>query len=274
MSVTLTLRAPPPARVDASPLTPERLNALNRDRIAGLPLSCGRVTVTAGDLFEIGGYVSDGALTLAGDLRGVDGIGAGMSSGVLTVRGDCGDHVGARMRGGELVVDGDAGSWAGAEMAGGLLRISGDAGLRVGAAFPGARAGMRGGEIIVFGDAGEEAGAGLRRGLIAIGGRAGDGAGLRMLAGTVIALGGLGADAGQGNKRGSLVSGVPMRPPGGRYALAARYRPPALALALRRVRALGLPFHDQLISGAWARWSGDLTEGGRGEILIFDRKAD
>ena len=274
MSVTLTLRAQPPARVDASPLTPERLNALNRDRIAGLPLRCGRETVTAGDLFEIGGYVSDRALTLAGDLRAFDGIGAGMSSGTVTVRGDCGDRAGAGMRGGELIVDGDAGAWAGAEMAGGRMRISGEAGPRLGAAFPGARAGMRGGEVVVAGDAGEEAGAGLRRGLIAIGGRAGDGAGLRMLAGTVIALGGLGAGAGQGNKRGSLVSGVPMRPPGGRYAFAARYRPPALGLALRRIHSLGLQPGDPLIGGVWARWSGDLTEGGRGEILIFDGKAD
>jgi formylmethanofuran dehydrogenase subunit C len=274
VSVTLTLRDAPPARVDASPLTPGRLNALNRGRIAGLPLRCGRETVAAGDLFAIDGYVSDATVTIAGDLRAVDRIGAGMSFGALTVRGDCGDRVGAGMRGGELVVDGDAGSWAGSEMAGGLLRIAGNAGPRLGAAVPGARAGMRGGEIVVAGDAGEEAGAGMRRGLVAIGGRAGDGAGLRMLAGTLIGLAGLGGEAGQGNKRGSLVSGAALTPPRGRYAFAVRYRPPALALALRRLRSLGLTVSDPLIDGAWARWSGDLTELGRGEILIFDGEED
>jgi formylmethanofuran dehydrogenase subunit C len=274
MSLVLTLREPPPARVDASPLTPERLNALNRGRVAGLQLRCGRETVSVGDLFSIDGYVGDRALTIAGDLRAIDRIGAGMTLGSLAVHGDCGDLVGAGMRGGELVLDGTAGAWAGMAMADGLLRVSGDAGPRLGAAAPGARAGMRGGEIVVAGSAGEEAGAGLRRGLVAIGGRAGGGAGLRMLAGTVIALGGLGDGAGQGNKRGSLVSGVPATPPAGRYAFAARYRPPALALALRRVRALGLAVADPLVGGTWARWSGDLTELGRGEILIFEDEED
>jgi formylmethanofuran dehydrogenase subunit C len=271
VSVTLTLRAAPPARIDASPLTPERCNALNRGRIAGLALRCGRDTIAVGDVFEIDGYVSNLALTLAGDLRAVDGIGVGMSSGVLTVHGDCGDRAGARMRGGELAIDGHAGSWAGAEMAGGVLRISGDAGPRLGAAFPGARVGMRGGELVVGGDAGEEAVAGMRRGLVAVGGRAGAGAGLRMLAGTLIALGGLGPDAGIGNKRGTLASGAALseRPLPG-YARAVRFRPPALRLALLRARALGLPVDDALIDGSWTRWAGDFTELGRGELLIFE----
>ena len=271
MSVRLTLRDRPRARVDASPLIPERCNALNRERVAGLPLRCGRETVAAGDLFEIDGYVSDWSLTIAGDLRDVDGIGAGMSAGTLTVHGDCGDRAGAGMRGGELTIDGAAGSWAGAEMAGGVLRIAGEAGARLGAAFAGARVGMRGGEIVVGGDAREEAGAGMRRGLVTIGGRAGAGAGLRMLAGTVVALGGLGSDAGIGNKRGTLASGTALRErPLPRYAFAARFRPPALRLALLRARALGLAVDDALIDGIWSRWSGDFTELGRGEILIFE----
>ena len=128
---------------------------------------------------------------------------------------------------------------------------------------------MTGGEIVVTGDAGEEAGAGMRRGLIAVGGRVGAGAGLRMLAGTVIALGGIGAEAGLGNKRGSLVSGRPVQPLPS-YAFAARFSPPALQLQLRRARELGLTVDDALLSGTWARWSGDRTELTRGEILIFD----
>jgi formylmethanofuran dehydrogenase subunit C len=128
---------------------------------------------------------------------------------------------------------------------------------------------MTGGEIVVPGAAGEEAGAGMRRGLIAVGGRTGAGAGLRMLAGTVIALGGIGAEAGLGNKRGTLVSGRPAEPPPS-YAFAARFSPPALRLQLLRARELGLTVDDALLSGMWARWSGDRTELTRGEILIFD----
>jgi formylmethanofuran dehydrogenase subunit C len=109
----------------------------------------------------------------------------------------------------------------------------------------------------------------MRRGLLALGGRAGSGAGLRMLAGTVIALGGIGAQAGLGNKRGSLVSGRPTEPLP-LYAFATHFQPPALRLQLLRVRELGLTVPDALLSGTWARWSGDRTELSRGEILIFD----
>ena len=90
-----------------------------------------------------------------------------------------------------------------------------------------------------------------------------------MLAGTVIALGGIGAEAGLGNRRGSLVSGRAVEPLPS-YTFAARFRPPALGLQLRRARELGLTVDDALLRGTWARWSGDRTELGRGEILIFD----
>ena len=251
MTLTLTLRTNPPARVLGAPLIPERLRGLNASAIAALPLRCGGETVAVGDLFEVSGAGSEEeALVLAGDLRGFDWIGARMSSGEIEVRGD-------------------AGAWAGAEMSGGVLRILGDAGARLGSAYPGARAGMTGGEIVVSGDAGEEVGACMRRGLVVVAGQTAAGAGLRMLAGTVIALGGIGPEAGLGNKRGSLVSGRPVEvlPP---YAFATRFRPPALGLQLLRARELGVTVDDALLRGAWARWSGDRTELGRGEILIFD----
>ncbi|MBV9944070.1 MAG: formylmethanofuran dehydrogenase subunit C [Solirubrobacterales bacterium] len=253
MSLTLTLRAQPPARVIAAPLIPERLRGLNASAVAAVKLRCGGETVAAGDLFEVSGAgAEEEKLVLTGDLRRFDGIGAGMSSGEIETRGD-------------------VGAWGGAEMSGGVLRIVGDAGARLGAAYPGARVGMTGGEIVVSGDAGEEAGAGMRRGLVAVGGRTGAGAGLRMLAGTVIALGGIGDEAGLGNKRGSLVSGRAVEPLPV-YALAIRFRPPALRLQLRRIRELGLPVGDELIGGSWSRWSGDRTELARGEILIFDEE--
>jgi formylmethanofuran dehydrogenase subunit C len=253
MTLTLTLRTEPPARVLAAPLTPERLCGLHPSAVAALDLRCGGGTVALGELFEVSGTgVEEDSLVLAGDLRRFDGIGAGMSRGEIEVRGD-------------------VGAWAGAEMSGGMLRISGDAGARLGAAYPGARVGMTGGEIVVSGDGGEEVGAGMRRGLVAVGGRTGNGAGLRMLAGTVIALGGIGEEAGLGNRRGSLVSGRAARTLPS-YALATRFRPPALRLQLLRVRELGLSVRDELVDGSWTRWSGDMTELGRGEILIFNEE--
>jgi formylmethanofuran dehydrogenase subunit C len=246
VTLTLTLRADPPGRVMAAPLTPERLRSLG---VSGVQIRCGREMLALGDLFDVTGR-ADEQLVLAGDLRRFDGIGAGLT-------------------GGEVVVRGDAGAWAGAEMSGGVLRIFGDAGPRLGGAHPGTRVGMTGGEIVVTGDAGEEAGAGMRRGLIAVGGRIAAGAGLRMLAGTVIALGGIGAEAGLGNRRGSLVSGRAIEPLPA-YTFATRFQPPALRLQLRRARELGLTLDDALLGGTWARWSGDRTELTRGEILIFD----
>jgi formylmethanofuran dehydrogenase subunit C len=253
VTLILTLRAQPPARVLAAPLIPERLCGLNAAAVAGVHLRCGADTVALGDLFEVSGAgTEDDDLVLAGDLRRFDGVGAGMSRGAVEVHGD-------------------VGAWAGAEMSGGVLRIDGDAGARLGAAYPGARVGMTGGEIVVSGDAGEEAGAGMRRGLVAVAGRTGNGAGLRMLAGTVIALGGIGDEAGLGNRRGSLVSGAAARTLPS-YEFAARYRPPALRLQLLRARQLGLAVGDELVDGTWARWSGDATELGRGEILIFNEE--
>ena len=251
MTMTLTLRTEPPARVLAAPLAPERLCGCSASAVAALEIRCGGDTVAVGDLFEVsGGGIEVDELVLAGDLRRFDGIGAGMSRGEIEVRGD-------------------VGAWAGADMSGGVLRILGDAGARLGAAYPGARVGMTGGEIVVTGDAGEEAGAGMRRGLVAVGGNTASGAGLRMLAGTVIALGSIGAEAGLGNKRGSLVSRESVRPLPS-YARSTRFRPPALRLQLLRVRALGLVVGDELVNGSWARWSGDRTELSRGEILMFE----
>ncbi|MBV8911475.1 MAG: formylmethanofuran dehydrogenase subunit C [Acetobacteraceae bacterium] len=270
MTLTLTLQTQPTARVDAATLTPERLRGLDAAKVAAMTVRCGRQRLSLGDLFKVSG-TGDEQLWLTGDLRQIDGIGTGMSHGRVLVEGSCGEHLGARMSGGEIAVRGDAGAWAGAELAGGLLRIWGGAGARLGAAYPGARAGMSGGEIVVFGDAGEEAGACMRRGLVVVAGETGSGAGLRMLAGTVIALRGIGAEAGIGNKRGSLVSGAAMEVLPG-YAFATRFSPPALGLQLRRARELGLPVGEALLRGPWARWSGDRTELGRGEILIFDEE--
>ena len=169
MTLYLQVRRPPPGRVDGSVLTPERLRGRGAREVSAMTLSCGRLALPLGELFDVAG-TGDDHLFLAGDLRSIDGIGNGMPTGQIVVDGPCGDHVGAGMSGGEIVVVGDVGAWAGAEMRGGHLTIRGNAGDRLGGAYPGARAGMSGGEIVITGDAGQEAGAGLRRGLVAIGG--------------------------------------------------------------------------------------------------------
>jgi formylmethanofuran dehydrogenase subunit C len=152
-------------------------------------------------------------------------------------------------------------------MRGGRLTIRGSAGRRLGGELPGAR--MRGGELLVHGDAGEEVGAGLRRGLIAVAGRVGGGAGVRALAGTIVALGGLGEHPGLAMRRATIVAPPPVAPPP-TYALACAYRPPFLAICLRRLRALGLSVGDEWLAGRYARWSGDRLDLGRAEILVLE----
>ncbi len=268
MTLTLTVREPPPGRIDGSALTPARLRGRSGREVLDLELRCGRSHARLGEVFTAAG-TGDDTLFIAGDCGRVDRIGAGMGGGQIIINGPCGDHLGAGMVGGEITVVGDIGHWGGAEMSGGAITLRGDAGDRLGSAYPGTRAGMSGGEIVVSGNAGEEVGAGMRRGLVAVSGTAGAGAGLRMLAGTVIALGGVGAEAGLGNRRGSIVSGTPTPLLPG-YRFATRYVPPALRLQLRELRARFWPVDDALVDGIWQRWSGDGCELDRGEILIFD----
>jgi formylmethanofuran dehydrogenase subunit C len=271
MPLTLSLREPLTVPLETEGLAPDRLAGLRRGEIEALTVWHGNRRAQLADFFTVSGD-GDEDMRVAGDLRRVKFLGAGMSAGRLTVAGDAGMHTGADMRGGELVVEGDVGDFAGTAMRGGRLVVKGSAGDQLGGAQPGERAGMRGGEILVHGDAGEQAGAGLRRGLIAVGGRVGDAAGLRMLAGTIVALGGLGAAPGAAMRRGSIVamSQVALLPT---FAFACSYRPPFLGLYLRHLRALGLPVTDEQIEGRYARWSGDGLELRRGEILIYQGRA-
>ena len=91
MTLTLTLRTEPPARVLAAPLIPERLRALNASAVAGLTLRCGGERVAVGDLFEVSGAgAEESELVLDGDLRRFDWVGAGMTGGEIVVRGEVG----------------------------------------------------------------------------------------------------------------------------------------------------------------------------------------
>ena len=270
MTRTLTLREAPAAPVRAEALAPDRLAGLGAAEIERLELWHGNRRAALGDLFDVSGDPADD-LRVEGDLARVGGLGAGMASGRLAIDGRAGPHTGAGMSGGELVVHGDAGDWAGAEMQGGRLTIRGSAGRRLGGAYAGSRAGMRGGEILVHGDAGSEAGAGLRRGLIAVAGSVAEAAGLSALAGTIVAFGPLGPHPGAGMRRASIVamSAVPLL---STYAKACAYRPLFVRLMLLRLRDLGLPVTDAQIEGPYTRWSGDVLDLGRGEILILEAR--
>jgi formylmethanofuran dehydrogenase subunit C len=227
--------APPWTMLTAGDLA-QRMVHLERD---------GRVQV--GDLFELGGE-PNGRIRFTGDLDLADRLAAGLSEG-------------------EVRVEGSVGREAGLGMAGGALVINGNAGPRAGAAPAGFKRGMTGGELIVRGSAGPEAGAAMRRGLLAIGREAGSGTGLGMIAGTVVVCGPAGPDTGLWSKRGSVVALGPIAPPI-TYVYACTYQPVHLRLVLARLRTrYRLPVRRAHLTGLYRRYSGDMAELGKGEIL-------
>jgi formylmethanofuran dehydrogenase subunit C len=244
------LRAPLRGRADLGEVLAPGWTTLAAAELARRPVrSDGQGPITLGDLFEVSGEAR-GRIRFEGDLALADRVGGGLSEG-------------------EVIVEGNVGAEAGVGMTGGSLEIRGDAGPRAGAAAPEARRGMTGGELIVRGSAGPEAGALMRRGLVAIAGGTGSHAGAGMIAGTVVVFGGIGAAAGLWSKRGSIVALGPVTvPPTYRYACT--YQPVHLRLTLTRLRTrYALPVQERHLTGFYRRYSGDLADLGKGEILAW-----
>jgi len=263
--ITLTLRTSLAHPLSAGAIAPDHFAGLTAQEIAALELWDGRTPVALGDVFTVDGEHSSNVL-LEGDLAQLHDVGTTMAAGSLEIKGSIGNALGARMRGGAIAVQGSAGHDAGTAMAGGSIVIEGNAGDRAGGALAGASKGMTAGDIVVRGSAGREAGARMRRGTLFCG-SVGDCAGLGMIAGNVIVAGAIGDGAGIGNKRGSIVALGGVRVPQ-TYAYACTYRPPHLLLMLRSLRArYNIGVDDAHLHGLYKRYSGDLAEIGKGEIL-------
>jgi formylmethanofuran dehydrogenase subunit C len=249
-AITLTPKAAFPGLVDGRALAPDRLAGLTGSQLGKLLLPVeGRGSVPLGDLCRIDGDTSQ-KLRLEGDWSAVDGLGTGMAGGRLEVTGSAGRDVGACMVGGVVIVQGDAGANAGG-------------------ARPGGSRGMAGGEIVIRGGAGSEAGARMRRGLIYVGGAAGEGAGRSMIAGTLVLAGPAGQNTALWNKRGSIIALADLAIPV-TYRYACSYHPPAVPLLLGRLaRLYGARIGPEQIAGRYRRYSGDLAESGKGEILAW-----
>jgi formylmethanofuran dehydrogenase subunit C len=128
---------------------------------------------------------------------------------------------------------------------------------------------MTGGELIVRGSAGAEAGAAMRRGLLVIVREAGNQTGVGMIAGTVVVFGSAGADPGLWSKRGTVVALGRITPPA-TYVYACTCQPAYLRLLLTRLRVrYGLPVRPRHLNGLYRRYSGDMAELGKGEILVW-----
>jgi len=244
------LRAPLAAQADCAEVLAGAWSAVSAADLARRPVAvAGRGAVPFGELCDLSG-AADGTLRFVGDWSQAARLGAGLTEGSVVVEGDVGNEVGVGM-------------------AGGSIEVRGNAGDRAGAAAPEARRGMTGGELVVHGTVGREAGALMRRGLLVAGGAVGDHAGVGMIAGTIIAFGAFGAAAGLWSKRGSLVAlgdvAIPTT-----YRYACTYQPVHLRLLLSRIKArYGMPAEGRHLTGFYRRYSGDLAELGKGEILAW-----
>lgn len=247
------LRAQLQQRADFSEVLAGAWTALSGADLARWPVYLARDGQTPlGEIFDLKGE-SEGRIRLVGDLELVDRLAAGLAEG-------------------EVTVEGNVGREAGLALAGGTLDIEGNAGPSAGAAPPGYKRGMTGGELIVRGSTGSAAGAGMRRGLIVIGGHAGDQTGAGMIAGNVVVFGSAGADPGVWSKRGTLVALGPITPPP-TYSYACTYQPVHLRLLLTRLRVrYNLPVRPRHLNGLYRRYSGDMAELGKGEILAWTAK--
>jgi formylmethanofuran dehydrogenase subunit C len=257
-------------RIDASPLTPDRLDGLKRSVIAAVRLQCGRRRARVDELFSISGS-DTAAIEIRRTTPQLFRIGSHMRSGVIRVRGHAGDNVGERMQGGEIRIHGDAGDWLGVNMDGGRIDVTGNTGQGTGAALPGQITGMRNGMIRIHGNAGDRLGERMRGGIITVLGDTGTWMGNRMAAGTIIAMGRTGAHIGIGMRRGTIIMGR---------------RPTSMPVGFRSAGTLKMEFLRLLFKqfgdsddpsltrfrgfGVEAiRMAGDLTAGGKGEILVL-----
>jgi formylmethanofuran dehydrogenase subunit C len=245
-----SLRAPIRGRADFGEVLAGNWSALPAIELARRSVVLeGETRVPLGDLFAVSGTPA-GLIRIQGDLRRVDRVGAGLSEGTV-------------------VVESRVGHEAGMGMSGGILDVHGDAGDRVGGAEPDARRGMTGGELLVRGSVGTEPGTRMRRGLLVVTRHVAARAGQAMIAGTILVFGDAGRSPGIGSKRGSVVALGTIEIPA-TYRYACTYQPDHLRLMLLRLRdRYGLKVQKRQFTGFYRRYSGDLGDLGRGEILAW-----
>ena len=250
--ITLRPRGPFTVPLEAEVISPDVMAGQSLSTIGRLPVVQGNAQGPLDEFFTVEGQPED-SIRLDGDFSGVKHIGKGMTGGRIEIHGDAGMHLRAEMRGG-------------------LLRVMGDAGHLLGAGYRGSEKGMRGGTILLTGNAGNETGCAMRRGVIAVGGKAGDFTGVMMIAGTIVVLGELGIRTAAAMKRGTIIAyGGNGRPPAllPTFRFDCTYRPPWVEIYLRQLARLGLAVPEALHGGVYRRYSGDLTEVGKGEILAW-----
>ena len=243
------LRRPLDARVDLGSVLSGAWTTLGAGELARRPIGIAGADAVLGDIFDLSGSPT-ATIRFEGDLAMADRLGAGLSEGAVVVDGAVGDDVGSGMSGGSMDVHGNAGA-------------------RAGGAAADARRGMTGGELLIRGSAGEDPGTRMRAGS----GRdhrrrrapcrtrhdRGDGDRVRHAGARPGALVQAGVDRRHGQGRDSAD-----------LSRACTYQPAHVRVTLLRLRRqYALDVEERYLTGFYRRYSGDLAELGRGEILAW-----
>ncbi len=256
--------------VEVENIRPDLIKNMSFSELEKLEIRAGKEIYKLKDFFEIEGEPA-AAIKIEGDLSNFKYLGAGMSSGTIKVKGNVGMHLGSEMSGGQIEVEGNAGDWLGAEMTGGMIAVSGNAGNYIGAAFRGDKLGMNRGVIYIEGNAGNFTANKMRRGEIIIKGDCGDLLGAQMIAGSVYVFGKCGKRVGAGMKRGTIVtmSESELLPT---FSYNISYFPNFLNLAFKHLQTdYGIEIPKQIFNSEYKRYTGDNTELGKGEILVWKK---
>ena len=267
--VKLRLRAEPEAALDLSPLLPQKLHGLRRRQIEHIKLGYGPRQTPVAELFQVRGGNGSESLLIEGGSKHFHGVGANMGNGLIEVFGDVGNDCAMGMHGGKLRVHGNSGDFTGSGLSAGTLIIDGNCGDDCGALRPGGQAAISGGLLQVRGRCGARAGTTMSGGIMLIEGKAGPDLAADITAGTVLALAGCGPGMARGMKRGTLIvnkPGLRVRPT---FASDGTFDFAVLRLIMNYLdaNAAGLRFL-QKCSILVRRYTGDLSSGGAGEILV------
>jgi len=269
-ALTFTLKTALLHSINCSALTPDNLAGKSAAEIAAIELVKGRNQLLAGDIFDISGTDTQ-ELCFRNATAKLDYIGAGMSTGSITIEGDAGAGLGYGMKHGNIHCKGNAAAFAACSMRGGLLTIGGNSGDFLGAGTEGSRKGMLGGTVIVKGNAGDRAGDQMRRGLILIEGNAGDYCASRMIAGTIGVLGKTGIYTAFNMHRGTLL--LQHQPElHATICDCGTHTLPFLNLLFKSFRQYDTKF-SSLDQNRVQRFAGDTACNGNGEILVLQPQA-
>lgn len=252
--------------IEAECISPDNFEGKNLHEIKNLEVFYGNKKKRLSDFFDVSGDSEE--IIIDGDVSLVKYIGYKMTKGKIVVRGNAGMHLGAEMKGGKILVEGNVSDWCGAEMKGGEIWIKGNAKNYLGAAYRGSKWGMNRGLIVCEGSCGNEVGFLMKRGTIVIYKNTGEFAGSHMKGGTIVCFGNFGERVGAQMNRGTLIA---YNPPKllKTFCYNSIYNPTWLRFFLKDLKNLNLPVQENYITGLYERYNGDITELGKGEILVF-----